>query len=271
MESTESRKRGRPRGWVDTSEQTRIKALDRAMMVLETLSLEGAMTLTELAQACEQSPATVYRVLTTLAHRDIVDFEADQQTWHIGAGAFRIGSRFLRRTALVENARPALRALMLATGETANLAVARNGQVLFLSQVETHETIRAFFPPGTMSPMHASGIGKALLAQMPTEQVRDILDAHGQERFTRHTLPNPDSLLADLALAKRRGYAVDDEEKSVGMRCVAAPIFDMHGEAVAGISVSGPSARVSQSTIAGIANHVIAAARDITHRIGGPT
>ncbi|MGY9050243.1 MAG: HTH-type transcriptional regulator BhcR [Rhodobacterales bacterium] len=265
-----ARGRGRPRAWHDKSEQNTIKSLDRAMEVLERLSeMTKGATLSQLAGDLGQSPASVYRVLFTLEARGIVDFDGGPQTWHIGAGAFLIGSRFLRRTSLIERALPVLRALMEATGETANLGVQQAGQVLFLSQVETHATIRAFFPPGTVSPMHASGIGKALLAQRGAGQVARILDEHGLARFTEFTFVTRDALLADLAETRARGYAVDGEEKNIGMRCVAAPIFDMHGEAVAGISVSGPSSRIPIEAIPAFGAQVIAAALQVTQGIGG--
>ncbi|SNR56406.1 HTH-type transcriptional regulator BhcR [Puniceibacterium sediminis] len=264
-----ARGRGRPRSWHDKSEQNTIKSLDRAMEVLERLSEMKGATLSQISGDLGQSPASVYRVLFTLEARGIVDFDSGPQTWHIGAGAFLIGSRFLRRTSLLERALPVLRSLMDATGETANLGIEQSGQVLFLSQVETMATIRAFFPPGTMSPMHASGIGKALLAQRGAGQVARILDAHGLERFTEFTHVTRDALLADLAETRARGYSIDGEEKNIGMRCVAAPIFDVHGVAVAGISVSGPSSRVVPDAIPGLGAQVIAAAAEITHGIGG--
>ncbi|MDJ0820434.1 MAG: IclR family transcriptional regulator [Paracoccaceae bacterium] len=268
-EGAERRARGRPRAWGDTSAQNTIKSLDRAMEVLERLSEVGGATLSDLAADLGQSPATVYRVLFTLEARGIVDFEADAQTWHIGPGAFLIGSRFLRRTSLVERARPVLRALMRETGETANLGVAREGHVLFVSQVETHESIRAFFPPGTMSPMHASGIGKALLAHMPKDETARILAQNGQPRFTNRTLVEPAALIADLSQAAKRGYAVDDEEKTIGMRCIASPIFDVHGEAVAGLSISGPTQRIPDDNIPALGAQVIAAAEEVSKGIGG--
>lgn len=267
--TAERRSRGRPRGWKDSSAQNVIKSLDRAVDVLARLSEVGGATLSDLAADLGESPATVYRVLFTFETRGIVDFDASAQTWHIGAGAFRIGSRFLRRTSLVERARPELRALMRDTGETANLAISREGQVLFVSQVETHENIRAFFPPGTMSPMHASGIGKALLAHMPSQDVDEIVKTHGLERFTRFTLLNAATLKAELGIIAGRGYAIDNEEKNMGMRCVAAPIFDMNGEAVAGISISGPSSRLPDEDLSRLGARVVQAAEAVTYGIGG--
>lgn len=267
--STGRRARGRPRAWADTTSQNRIKSLDRAMDVLERLSEMGSATLSDLAGELGQSPASVYRVLFTLEARDIVDFEATSQTWHIGSGAFLIGSRFLRRTSLVERVRPALRSLMERTGETASLGIERNGLLLFVSQVETHAHMRAFFPPGTTSPMHASGIGKALLAEMDEGRLAAIISRHGLVRFTVNTLTTRGALMADLAATRERGYAVDAEERDDGMRCIAAPIFDMYGEAIAGLSISGPSARMPDSAISGLGSSVIEAAQSVTSGMGG--
>lgn len=263
----ERRPRGRPRAFHDKTDQNTIQSLDRAMMILEALSASGGMTLSEIAASLDQSPATAYRVLTTLQTRGIVETDPAEQTWHVGAGAFRIGSAFLRRTNLVERARPVMRALMEATGETANLGVEAGDMVLFVSQVETHESIRAFFPPGTRSPMHASGIGKALLAEYPEARVRRIAE-RGLDRFTPHTLTDAEALLADLAATRARGHSVDDEEKNEGMRCVAAPIFNATGEAVAGISISGPAARVTPDRIPGIGTHVRRAADTLSEALG---
>ena len=266
---TESRRaRGRPRDWHDKTAQNTIKSLDRALEVLETLSDLGGSTLSELADAADQSPATVYRVLITMEGRGMVEFNPTEQLWNIGPRAFLIGSKFLRRTNLVERARPILRRLMEATGETANLGVERGGQVLFLSQVETHASIRAFFPPGTLSPMHSSGIGKALLAQLSDERLDDIIAEHGLEQFTTFTLTSRLALDTDLIETRDRGYSIDAEERNAGMKCVAAPVFDASGEVVAGISVSGPSSRIPDEKIAEIGGNVAKAATELSCAIG---
>lgn len=263
----ERRARGRPKAFHDKTEQNTIQSLDRAMVILEALGRTGGGTLTELATHLDQAPATVYRVLSTLQARGIAEFDAIRQTWHVGAGAFRIGSAFLRRTNLVERARPLMQSLMEATGETANLGVENGDQVLFVSQVETHASIRAFFPPGTQSPMHASGIGKALLAEFAEPQIARIVAA-GLEGFTARTLTTEAALLADLADTRARGYSVDDEEKNDGMRCVAAPVFNATGTVVAGLSISGPTARVTPERIAPIGEEVRTAARALSRQLG---
>ncbi|SFR46771.1 HTH-type transcriptional regulator BhcR [Litoreibacter janthinus] len=270
-EAQTHRNRGRPRAWDDKTSQNTIKSLDRAMGVLDYLSTLQGATLSELASDLGESAATVYRILVTLQSRELVEFDADGQLWHVGPRAFLIGTRYLRRTSLVDRARPILRRLMEITGETANLGIARNAHVLFVSQVESHASIRAFFPPGTLSPMHASGIGKALLAEMPADRLSRVLAAAPLERFTDKTHTDAGALRADLTEIHARGYSVDDEEKNLGMRCIAAAVFDWHGEAVAGISVSGPLSRMSIEQTRELAKAVTTAAADLSAALGAET
>lgn len=261
--------RGRPRDWHDKTAQNTIKSLDRAMEVFEFLSEAQGKALTTISDEMGQSPATVYRILVTLEGRGLVEFDTEEQLWYIGPRAFVIGARFLRRTSLVDRARPILRKLMEATGETANIGIEKEGAVLFLSQVETHASIRAFFPPGTLSPMHASGIGKALLAQMDAERLDRLLATVELESFTEHTITDVEALKSDLETVRSQEFAIDNEEKNSGMRCIAAPVFDMNREAVAGISVSGPISRVSTEETERLSRHVIEAAHQLTFAIGG--
>ncbi len=264
---SEQRPRGRPRAFADKTDQNRVQALDRGMALLRRLAESPGMTLSELAAAEGEAPATVYRVLVTLQTHHIV--EAEGQVWHVGGGAFRIGSAFLRRTKVVERARPVMDSLMRDTGETANLGVENHDEVLFLSQVETQQAIRAFFAPGTKSPMHVSGIGKALLAWYPADRVSGIIARRGLPGFTPLSVTSVEALRADLAATRARGFAVDDQERAEGMRCVAAPIFNAHGEAVAGLSVSGPAFRLPLEATGGIGDLVRAAADTVTAATGG--
>lgn len=263
----ERRQRGRPRAFHEKTEQNTIKSLDRALVVLAELAQMESASLSRLSKRLGESPATVYRVLSTLALHGMVESVDDAQTWHIGPKAFLIGSVFLRRTSLVERTRPILRRLMEETGETANLGIAKDDHVLFVSQVETHAPIRAFFPPGTLSPMHASGIGKVLLTQFDAAQFEQFA-AKGLEGFTPYTLSEPEALHADLAAIRQRGYSVDDQERNEGMRCIAAPIRNAYGEVVAGLSVSGPTSRVSPEKVEAFATHVMAAAAEVSAALG---
>jgi len=261
--------RGRPKAFHDKTDQNTVQALDRALCLLSTLAAHPGLTLSELSETSGQAVATVFRALVTLQSHGMVEVEAPGQVWHIGPAAFRVGTAFLRRTKVVERARGPMDQLMRDTGETANLGVEVGDEVLFLSQVETHEVIRAFFPPGTKAPMHVSGIGKALLAWFPEEKTRGILARRGMERFTALSHTSETALMRDLARIRTRGYAIDDQERAEGMRCVAAPIFNAHGEPVAGLSVSGPAFRMGLSEADRIGRLVVAAAARVTDETGG--
>ena len=266
-EAVQKRQRGRPKAFNPNPEQTTIQALDRAVAILKVLAESEGMSLTELAEASGQAAATVYRVLATFEAHGVVEVDPATQLWFIGQEAFRIGSAFLGRTSFVEQARGVMHGLMAETGETANLALADGGQVVFISQVETHEPIRAFFRPGTRGPIHASGIGKALLAHLPAAAVARIVREQGLPAFTPSTITDPAALVAELAAIRARGWALDDGERTEGMRCIAAPIFNEFREAVAGVSISGPVVRMDRAR--GFGARVRAAADRITEAIGG--
>lgn len=267
--SDQPRLRGRPKAFNDKTDQNTVQALDRALGLLEILAASPGLTLSELAVQSKQAVATVFRALVTLQARGMVELEEPGQIWHIGGGAFRVGTAFLRRTKVVERARQPMDQLMRDTAETANLGIEAGDEVLFLAQVETHNAIRAFFPPGTKGPMHVSGIGKALLAWYHEDRVQGILARKGLQRFTSLSLSSPESLMRDLDRTRERGFAIDDQERADGMRCVAAPVFNAYGEPVAGISVSGPAFRMGLSDATRFGSLVRAAADQVTGATGG--
>lgn len=269
MMSPVNRKRGRPRAAADPSDGTVIQSLDRAINVLKVVASGSGMSLTEIAETSGQSASTAYRILVTLQNHRIVEFDEASQLWSVGLECFRIGNAFLGRTGLMEQSRPVMQRLMTETGETANLAIMDGTDVVFVSQVETHEPIRAFFRPGTRGQANASGIGKAVLAYLPEARMDAVLENSSMTAFTEKTLIERDSLAAALKCVRARGWAVDDEERTRGMRCIAAPIFNNYGEAIAGISVSGPSVRVTSDQDQRLGEMVKKAAQEVTAAIGG--
>lgn len=263
------RPRGRPRNTTNLVPAHNVQALDRALALLELVAGADGLTLTEISQRAGMAPSTAHRLLTTLESRGFVQMLTASGEWVVGVEAFRTGTAFLRRVKPADMGRTVMRDLMETCGETVNLGIPEDDVVVFISQVETHEAIRAFFRPGTRSLMHASGIGKSLLAQLPEDRVKRILQRTGLPKFTPHTLIDPKRLAADLAGVRRRGWAIDNEERTPGMRCVAAPIFNEFREAVAGISVSGPSVRMTDERLGELGPQVVRAADKITQSIGG--
>ena len=268
MPRSNARQRGRPRSFNDNASTTIIQSLDKALALLRIVAGSSGLSLTEIAEAAGQPPSSAYRVLITLQKHGMVEFDEDMQLWHVGVESFRIGSAFLRRTSILDQSRSVMQEIMMSTGETANLAIADRGEIVFVSQVETHEPIRAFFRPGTRSSGHASGIGKAIMAHLGDEAIAARLPKH-LSSHTPHTITDHAVLMRELKEIRARGWAVDNEERTIGMRCIAAPVFNSFGEAVAGVSLSGPSVRVRPEKDAEFGALIARAADEITRSTGG--
>jgi len=263
------RARGRPKSQFGESSAGTMQSLDRALGVLVAVAREDRATLTDLSLALGIPTATTHRILTTLQKRDFVRFDDERQDWSIGIEAYRTGVAFLKRTNLSDVGRPVMRRLMEQTGETANLAVRDGAKVVFIGQVETQNPIRAFFPPGSRTPMHASGTGKAIMAALPEDRLLSLLKGAGLKGFTGHTHVTPKTLFADLEKTRTRGWSFDRNERYDGMSCIGSAIFNDRGEPCAGVSISGPSSRFSDAQIAEFGAAVAQAAAEITHLIAG--
>jgi IclR family transcriptional regulator, acetate operon repressor len=262
--------RGRPRSIKLVSEPAgSVQAIDRGLAVLAIIAASDGLTLTDLAQRAGLAPSTAHRILASLEAHKFVLHDEERGLWLIGVGAFEVGTAFLRNRRLAGIGRVVMYELMEATGETVNLGIEDGGEVVFISQIESHSALRAFFRAGSRAPIHASGVGKTLLAEMPEVRVREILYKRGLAKFTERTLVAPADLFGELAVVRRRGWGVDDEERNLGMRCVAAAIFNEYGEAIAGISVSGPTVRVTPERAQELGPMVKRAAEEITGSIGG--
>jgi IclR family acetate operon transcriptional repressor len=269
MQPPVKKPRGRPKSVFTHTTAPIMQALDRALSVLEVLARMERASLTDVSQAVDIPAPTVHRILTTLLGRGYAAFDEPTQHWMVGIEAYRTGTSFIKRTNLMEVSRPVMRALMRDTGETANLAVADGSEVVFIGQIETPNPIRAFFNPGTRTAMHASGTGKALLAAMDQTRAMGLLAKSGLPGFTERTRTTPTAVLDDLAQTRARGWSFDREERHSGMSCIGAAIFDARGEAVAGVSISGPSNRFPDDAIDALGARVRQAAAEITAAIGG--
>ncbi len=263
------RPRGRPKSQFGESSAGTMQALDRALGVLTAVAREEGVNLSDLSLSLGIPTATTHRILTTLQNRDFVRFDEERQDWTIGIEAYRTGVAYLKRTNLADVGRPVMRRLMEKTGETANLAVPDGAEVVFIGQVETGNPIRAFFPPGSRTPMHASGTGKAILAALPEERRIALLKGAGLKGFTSQTYTTPRALFEDLALTTARGWSFDRNERYDGMSCIGAAIFNDRGDPCAGVSISGPSSRFQDTQIADFGSAVAQAAAQITHLIAG--
>ncbi|MBK9114213.1 MAG: helix-turn-helix domain-containing protein [Betaproteobacteria bacterium] len=245
------------------------QALSRGLAVLEALAAtDGGATLTALAATLGLPAPTAHRLLATLEAAGYVQPGGNGE-WLMGVRAFRTGSAFLSHRNLVVQAYPYLKSLMERSGETANLAVLDSGEAVFVEQVQCRELMRMSAKLGARSPIHASGVGKAMLAAMDARGVTAVVGGRTLERFTAHTLTTAAVLARELDATRARGYAIDDEEHALGMRCVAATVFDEMGEPWAAVSLAGPTTRFTRERIAALGALVRTTAHELTEALGG--
>lgn len=260
-------KRGRKAG--EHSVPSSVQVLDRSLHLLSIIADNDGSTLTDLADHTAMAPSTVHRLLTSLANHGMLTHDPESGDWTIGVRAFEIGNAFLRYRKLGPISRPFLKRLMDECGETANIAIEDEGDVVFISQIESHAPMRAFFRPGRRGPIHASGIGKAILSTWSDTDIGQMLSGKTLTHFTDHTLDTLPALLKDIQQIRTRGWSIDDEEHTLGMRCIAAPLFNEHGEAIAGISISGPAVRLPKDKLGVLGPVIRRTADELTMAMGG--
>jgi IclR family acetate operon transcriptional repressor len=245
------------------------QALSRGLAVLEFLaSTPGGATLTALSAALHLPAPTAHRLLATLEDADYVQAGEDGR-YRVGVRAFRVGTAFLEHRNLIAEAIPRLERLMETSGETANLAVIEHGAAVFVAQAPCRELMRMNARLGARAPLHASGVGKAMLAAMPPREADELIGRGALAIYTDHTLVTRAALAAALAQSAERGYAIDDEEHALGLRCVAAAIVDEAGRPWAALSIAGPTSRLTRERLPELGERVRAAARDVTLALGG--
>src|SRR5438067_88184 len=247
-----------------------VQSLTRGLSILEALAdAEGGLTLTDLAHRVELPASTAHRLLATLEKMGYVYQAGDLGLWYVGLQAFTVGSTFLANRDFVAQSHAYMRRLMEQAGETANLAILDGTEAVFIAQVQCHEMMRTLVKLGSRVPLHASGVGKALFAALPDEQIDAILKVKGIPRITEHTITSPETMWAALRVIRQRGWSFDDEEHALGTRCVAASVYDEHAEPLGAISLAGPSTRLPDERIRQLGPVVAHAAEELTRRFGG--
>ena len=250
------------------SRNSQVQSLTRALTILNKLSEhDSGLILTELAQICELPTSTTHRLLTTLENNRFVRFNRSSNLWSVGVQSFVVGNAFARSRNFVPLAKTFMRHLMDEAGETVNLAAQDQDEIVYLAQVESREIMRASVRPGSRVPLHCSAVGKAILAGM-NEIDRNMIIQLKPNAPDENQIFTPE-FIESLKKAKISGYAIDDEEQSIGMRCVASIIYDEIGGPLAAISISGPTARITNARIPSLGRLVQKTCKDITAEFGG--
>jgi len=246
-----------------------VQSVSRALDLLTRLgSSDEGQRLSDLARATGLAVSTTHRLLTTMQQSGFVSFDPLRSEWHVGREAFAAGAAYVQRRDFVAPAMAFLRRLRDESRETANLGILEDGQLVTLAQVESREITRAISPPGGRVAATCSAMGKALLATWSDEQIALFCKRNGFRKLTPKSHRSLASLMADIRLIRKRGYAVDDEEHVAGLRCVAAVVAAEGSDAICAISVSGLANRLTSTRASVVAGRVVAAARDFAEKIG---
>jgi IclR family acetate operon transcriptional repressor len=247
-----------------------VQSVDRALSIIETLAEDDeGYRLSDLAVRTGLSTSTVHRLLATLESRRFVQFDRTELKWHVGARSFTVGATFARRRNFTAQAVPYLGKLRDLTRETANLAVVDDEFIVVLTRMESREIMRSLTKVGGRVAMVASGVGKAVLATYSDEAVSAIIRHHGMPRMTEKSIVRPSDLFKELGKVRRQGYAIDDEEACMGLRCIAAVVYNDCSESLAAISVSGMTSRLTDDRLPALGETVREVAAELTAALGG--
>jgi IclR family acetate operon transcriptional repressor len=236
-----------------------VQSVERAFELLEVLAdAGGTAALGELAARADLPQPTIHRLVRTLLAMGYVRQLPNRQ-YSLGPKLIRLGETAARLIGAWS--RQHLTGLVERTGETSNMAVLDNDMAVYVAQVPSPHAMRMFTEVGRRVHPHSTGVGKALLMQLPNEEVLALLKRTGMPALTKNSHTTPEALIGDLELSRSRGYAVDEGEQEVGVRCFAVPVPD--APTLTAISISGPAARVTLKSATKVTPLLKRVARDL--------
>jgi DNA-binding IclR family transcriptional regulator len=222
-----------------------IRVLDRAFRILTLLTDGKTRTPAEISESIDLNPSTTFRMLSTLSYHRYVRRNETTNQYQLGLACLELAQGYTLSDNLRRVALPELEALRDETKETVHLVVLDQMHIVYIEKIPGLHAIGIMSSRvGRRAPAYCTGVGKVLLAYLNEDQVRSFYDQNGFHRFTSTTITDLNLLMQQLAQVRCQGYAVDKGEHEDEVRCVAAPIFDMEGKAVAAISISGPALRM---------------------------
>jgi DNA-binding IclR family transcriptional regulator len=241
---------------------TEIQSLARGLKILDILSQspDGA-SITELADVLGVDKGSASRLVSTLIRYGYAEKNEVTRRFTLGPQVVSLSRSMLTRLPLRDAAKPYLRQMMERTGECAHLAVPAQGKVLYIDQVESPATLRVNAAVGTLNPLHCTALGKVLLAFGNIDLPANL------DSYTPHTITDPEALHRQLDEIRRQGFAVDDEEFDLGVRCIAVPVVDFRGKVVGAVGISGPSSRVTRERLPELAAIVLEIGKALLERM----
>lgn len=245
-------------------------SLSKAVTLLRFVgAATDGVTFTQLRTASSQPKATLHRILQNLVDLQLLRIDADDRRYRLGYGLLELAGLAWSQLDVRRAGRQILLELNARTDESVHMAVLDGADIVYIDKVESAQPLRLASAIGLRNPAYCTGVGKALLAFLPAEELTEIIARTRFVAFTPNTLASEASLRAQLELIRQRGFAIDDEEHHLGIRCAAAPIFDHRGRPIASISVTAPSMRCGEARMLELQQLTVAAATRITHNCGG--
>ena len=244
-------------------------SVERALEILEAVGQRpGGMTNSEISRKLEIPKSSASYILRVLERRGYLQREAESGRYRLGLSLLALARGVQAGQDVREVAVPILRQLADRCHMTAHLGVVDRGEAVYVERAEVPGLIQMATWPGRRTDAHSTSIGKSILAFLPDAEVEEIARTRGLARRTPKTITSLARLRRDLEAVRERGYAFDDEENNLGVRCVAAPIFEAAGRVVASINVVGTTGQVDEDVIPKLAETVRDAARRISQKLG---
>jgi DNA-binding IclR family transcriptional regulator len=246
-----------------------VQVLDRVFRILDILAESGSgISLTEMAERLMLHKSTAHRLMMVLETSRFVERHPTTGKFHLGSRVMELGLCAVSQLDVYGIAGPHLRTLVSETGETAHLAVLRDGEIVSLVSAESQQTLRTPMTVGTRTPVHCTSLGKAILAFGPEEYIDEFLKGRTLKAYTRKTITSSSRLKAELRAIRARGYAIDNEEREVGLRCIGAPVCNSAGEVIAAVSIAGPAFRITEERMTALAGAVVRTAARLSASLG---
>lgn len=255
-----------------TGERTRAKSADRALQVLEYLATvpDGA-TFSDIARALSMPKSSTHELLAVMSERSFLEFTPETKSYRIGIRTWELGQAFISHRDLLSEARPVIASVSARLDETVQISVLDGLEEVYLDRVDSSQPLRVQAIVGSRAPAHSTALGKVLLSDRRESDVLGDLRGRKLLGLTPNTITSAEALIDELRWVRLMGFAVDDQEHALGLRCVAVPIRDHSGSIVAAISVAVPITRGSADELTDALLAVDQGAREISRKLGCDT